>query len=75
MNSADLAKVLAHFIAAEPTLVAQATALSPFAAALPSPFNALSNPLVTEAVASLPKLMPFLTELETLLTELAAVKA
>ena len=75
ITPASLAQVFAKLIAAEPSIVKIIGELAPLSAALPAPFNVLGDPLITQAVAVLPTLLPIMTELEAVLTAVQSAPA
>ena len=72
MNPKAIAAIIANILKTEDEIISVAKELGPLAAELPAPFNAVADPRVQEALNFLPKLTPFLTELETILASLPA---
>jgi hypothetical protein len=71
MNPKQLAEVIAGILKAEDEVLQVAKELKPLAAQLPAPFNVLANPLVQKGLDFLPKLTPFLKQLESVLESIS----
>lgn len=69
---ANLANLLKELIALEPDAVLIMNELGPFTANLPLPWNLLNNPLIQQALAAFPTLLPILQKLEQILEQIAA---
>lgn len=73
MSPVNLAEILREIIAAEPQAVIMYNQLAPIAATLPAPWNVIANPLVKQAVAALPTLLPVLQNIEAILERIGQV--